>query len=715
MKVKHLLSTVFLTLAALPIFAQQAMPAVNSPQYQSMKEAGTLPQPFMGVPGGANLLQKVQRSVQPSNSVQAATSCNCLQTIDNTFSVAEFQGYTPPDYRNDDASTAQISLPFNFCLYGTNYNNCYINNNGNISFDDPYATYSASGFPSANFVMVAPFWADVDTRNLASGLVYYKITPTAMIVRWQNVGYFNSQADKVNDFQLIITNGSDPIIPMGSNVSFCYGDMQWTTGSASSGVNGFGGTPATVGANQGDGTNFIQFGRFDQAGIAYDGPGGASDGISWLDNQSFFFNVCTNNNNIAPIVSGINVCDTLTLCIGESIPIDFSFLTPEIGQNISTAINSSGVSGFTGTATSGTTSVITSNFTATAQNVGYNVITFTGTDDGTPNASTTVTIVINVIDVPQPVITGNGYFCAGFSDTLSLDTIYDSYLWNPGNIDSLSTIVITTPGTYTATVTIQGCTLDTTFTVALGNPIAAIAGNTPFCDGECVTLDAGTGSGITDYNWTINGIADSAQTVILCDTAAVSLIVFDQYGCSDTTSAQVISLPKPVAAFITTPPSPGFIAQPVQITDQSTTPGNTTVTGWNWNIPNALPSTSTNQNPLVLYGAISDSTITLIVTNSVGCTDTLTLIFEVIPANIPNVFTPNGDGQNETFVIPKALVIDNCKLIIWNRWGKVVYRSDNYKNDWDGEGHSDGVYYFVFTEPDGKDANGTVTILRDNK
>jgi gliding motility-associated-like protein len=79
------------------------------------------------------------------------------------------------------------------------------------------------------------------------------------------------------------------------------------------------------------------------------------------------------------------------------------------------------------------------------------------------------------------------------------------------------------------------------------------------------------------------------------------------------------------------------------------------------------------------------------------------------------VFTPNGDGQNETFVIPKSTVIDNCKLIIWNRWGKVVYRSDNYKSDWDGEGHSDGVYYFVFTEPDGKEANGTVTILRDNK
>ncbi|UPT68392.1 MAG: gliding motility-associated C-terminal domain-containing protein [Sphingobacteriales bacterium JAD_PAG50586_3] len=711
MKVKHLLSTVLLSLAALPIIAQQVFPAVNSPQYQSMKEAGTLPQPFMGNPGGQNMLNKIQPIIQPGNSVQAATSCNCLQTIDNTYSVAQFQGYSAPDYRNDDASTANIPLPFNFCLYGTNYNSCWINNNGNISFDAAYTTFSSSGFPSSSYVMVAPFWADVDTRNLASGLVYYKITPTAMIVRWQNVGYFNSQADKINDFQLIITDGTDPIIPLGSNVSFCYGDMQWTTGSASGGLNGFGGTPATVGANKGDGTNFLQFGRFDVAGIAYDGPGGTNDGVSWLDNQSFFFNVCTNNNNIAPIVSGINVCDTLTLCIGESLPLNFSFLTPEIGQNITTTINSNGVPGFTGTATSGTTSVITANFTASLQNVGYNTITFVGTDDGTPNASTTVTIVINVIDVPQPVISGTGYFCTGSADTLSVDSLYDTFTWTPGGIaDTTNTYIVTQPGTYTATVTIQGCTLDTTFTVAQGNPIANIQNNAPFCDGECITLDAGTG--FTNYDWTVNGVADSSQTVTICDTTALTLIVTDQYGCTDTTSAQAFSLPKPVAAFVTNPPTPGFIGQPVQITDQSTTPQGSTLTAWDWNIPNGLPSTSTDQNPLVLYGDISDSTITLIVTNSSGCTDTLTLIFEAIPANIPNVFTPNGDGINETFVIPKALVIENCKLIVWNRWGKVVYRTDNYKNDWDGEKHSDGVYYFVFTEPDGKGASGTVTILR---
>lgn len=714
MKVKHLLTFAFLTLVAGSITAQQLIPATNTKEYQDLKVAGKIPQGFIGTPGGPNLLEKMQPVIQPSNSVQAITQCNCIQTIDNTFQVAEFEGYDPLDgYRNDDASTAEKPLPFSFCLYGNTYNSVYINNNGNVSFGAPYSTFSSSAFPTTNFVMVAPFWGDVDTRNTASGLVYYKITPTAMIVRWQNVGYFNSQADKINDFQLIITNGADPIIPIGSNVSFCYGDMQWTTGSASGGTNGFGGTPATVGANSGDGTNYIQFGRFDAGGIGYDGPFGNNDGVSWLDNQSFFFNVCSNTNNIAPIVSGISVCDTLTLCVGESLPINFSFLSPEQAQTTSTTINSNGVTGFSGSATTGNTSIITANFNALISNQGFNTITFTGTDNGTPSSSTTVTLVIHVIDVVQPIITGNGYFCAGQADTLVTSPGYASYSWSPDTSFN-DTLIVTEPGTYTVTVTTQGCTLDTSFTVAEGNPLANILGNQPFCDGECVSLNGGSAGPF--YSWYLDGVlTDSTQFLLVCDTAEVVLVVSDQYGCTDIDTVNTVSSPKPVAAFTATPPNVGFIGQPIQLTDQSTTPNGSTLTGWAWTIPNGTPAGSNSQNPIVLFDAISDSTITLIVTNNFGCKDTLTIPYEAVPANIPNVFTPNGDGFNETFVIPKALAIDNCKLFVYSRWGRLVYQSDNYKNDWDGEGHSDGVYYYVFIEPNGDDAHGTVTIIRDGK
>ncbi|MBK8364520.1 MAG: hypothetical protein IPL24_12915 [Bacteroidetes bacterium] len=53
----------------------------------------------------------------------------------------------PPDYRNDDWSTTQITVPFPFCFYGQQVNFMYINNNGNVSINNPYATLRANSFP----------------------------------------------------------------------------------------------------------------------------------------------------------------------------------------------------------------------------------------------------------------------------------------------------------------------------------------------------------------------------------------------------------------------------------------------------------------------------------------------------------------------------------------------------------------------------------------
>jgi hypothetical protein len=220
------------------------------------------------------------------------TSNNSLLIpLDSSFSVVPFTNGLPPEYRNDDGSSPLIQLPFIFNFYGQQYTSVYINNNGTISFDEPYWQYTPTGFPVAGFPMIAAFWADVDTRNPNSGLVYYKVERNRLVIIWDKVGYFNSKADKFNTFELIITDGTDPLIGLGRNVCFSYGDMQWTTGDASDGSNGFGGVPATVGINKGDGVNFALLGRFDHEGTDYDGPGGNNDGVSYLDNKFFAFNV----------------------------------------------------------------------------------------------------------------------------------------------------------------------------------------------------------------------------------------------------------------------------------------------------------------------------------------------------------------------------------------------------------------------------------------
>lgn len=70
------------------------------------------------------------------------------------------------------------------------------------------------------------------------------------------MGYYDSRTDKLNDFTLYIEDD-----PAGDIVAFVYRDMQWTTGDASGGTGGFGGSPAQIGFDSGDGTNFLSFSR----------------------------------------------------------------------------------------------------------------------------------------------------------------------------------------------------------------------------------------------------------------------------------------------------------------------------------------------------------------------------------------------------------------------------------------------------------------------
>ena len=81
---------------------------------------------------------------------------------------------------------------------------------------------------------------------------------------------------------------------------------------------------------------------------------------------------------------------------------------------------------------------------------------------------------------------------------------------------------------------------------------------------------------------------------------------------------------------------------------------------------------------------------------------------------IPNVFTPNNDGVNDLFTIQNLQLYDYRKVIIYNRWGKSVYSSEQYNNDWDGKNVPDGVYFVVVNILNGgvlQEFSGTLTIL----
>lgn len=162
---------------------------------------------------------------------------------------------------NDDGSTGPVNLGFTASINGSDYSQLFVNNNGNVTFGFGLSAYTPQGIQNSAFPIIAPFWADVDTRGAGSGLTQFG---SAMVngretfgVNWIDVGYFASSTDKLNSFQLILTDRSDT--GAGNfDIQFNYDQIQWETGSASNGHGGLGGTSAAVGYTVG-GSNFFEF------------------------------------------------------------------------------------------------------------------------------------------------------------------------------------------------------------------------------------------------------------------------------------------------------------------------------------------------------------------------------------------------------------------------------------------------------------------------
>lgn len=134
-----------------------------------------------------------------------------------------------------------------------------MNNNGNTTFTGPLSTYTPFGITGVSTPMLAPFFADVDTRGAGSGLVQYGQDTiggrNVFGVNWINVGYFGAHVDKLNSFQLIVTDRSD-VAAGDFDFEFNYDQIQWETGDASGGSGGLGGTSAAAGWTNGAGQYF---------------------------------------------------------------------------------------------------------------------------------------------------------------------------------------------------------------------------------------------------------------------------------------------------------------------------------------------------------------------------------------------------------------------------------------------------------------------------
>ena len=214
----------------------------------------------------------------------------CLTPIDlddsSVLNKAGCQEVTLP--ANDDGSTGAVPLPFPVNFFGTTYTDTFVNNNGNVTFDAPMGTFTPFTLDASTPPIIAPFFADIDTRGSGSAETTYSYGSTthqghqAFCVNWLNVGYYAAHWDKLNSAQLLLVDRSDQG-PGDFDIVFNYGHVTWETGDASGGFGGFGGTPAAVGFSSGNGNegSFFQMpGSLTTGAFVDGGPHALSTGFN---------------------------------------------------------------------------------------------------------------------------------------------------------------------------------------------------------------------------------------------------------------------------------------------------------------------------------------------------------------------------------------------------------------------------------------------------
>ena len=179
----------------------------------------------------------------------------------------------------DDRSTTTaqslgFSAPLNY--FGSSYSGVFVNNNGNVSFGARNSSFIDAGLDAIAARMIAPFYADVDTRSAGATVRYGRGTVdghAAFGVNWVNVDYYSGSAahEQHNSFQLVLIDRSD--LGAGNfDMEFNYDHIGWESGLNQSGdETGLGGSSARIGFTAGDGWSLYQMVGSNTPGSFLDG------------------------------------------------------------------------------------------------------------------------------------------------------------------------------------------------------------------------------------------------------------------------------------------------------------------------------------------------------------------------------------------------------------------------------------------------------------
>jgi gliding motility-associated-like protein len=263
----------------------------------------------------------------------------------------------------------------------------------------------------------------------------------------------------------------------------------------------------------------------------------------------------------------------------------------------------------------------------------------------------------------------------GFYDNISYPHIFHSSLKNSGTY-------------YVQVFSLGGCYVkDSTHAVVIGTDVHA-GPDTSICKGNSVGLHTSTG---TKYLWSpakgLSGTTVINPTAKPGETTDYTVMVTDQYGCSDTAHVKITVLNKnEVKADIT---APAYLCRSFDsVYFASTSFGD--IKKWFWDFGNGQTSFSANP-PVQNYQVPANRNsylVKLSVTDTVGCTDATSLVLNVVDnchIAVPSAFTPNNDGLNDFLYPLNAYKATNLLFRVYNRFGQTVFKTDNWNIKWDGK------------------------------
>ena len=206
------------------------------------------------------------------------------------------------------------------------------------------------------------------------------------------------------------------------------------------------------------------------------------------------------------------------------------------------------------------------------------------------------------------------------------------------------------------------------------------------CAQDVINFNHAGGNGVNKWSWNLGDNMTSTQqnpsaTYLLFNTKSIECIVSNGF-CADTSHQSIVLANFLKADFSVL--ADNCPRDPVPFTDLSVGK----ITQYNWSFGDG--TNDTRSSPIHTYSGPNVATvyeITLTVLDSFGCQKSVSHTTKIYPScvlDVPNAFTPNSDGHNDFLYPLNAVKAINLQFDIYNRWGQLIFRTNDWKKGWDG-------------------------------